>query len=127
MPVTLPDPLRRRDILFGADTPKEVLLEHARAYEEADKLDEALQFYAEAADRPGLERVRAKAIEAGDAFILKAVARAMPELVAEADWKSLIARADALGKELYAEQARGALEGHLEALEPEEKRGQGKA
>ena len=127
MPVQLPDPLKRRDILFGVDTPKEVLVEYARAYEEADKLDEALQFYAEAADRPGLERVRAKAIETGDAFILKAVARAMPELVAEGDWKSLIARAEALGKELYAEQARGALEGHLEALEPEEKRGQGKA
>lgn len=127
MPVELPDPLKRRDILFGADTPKEVLLEYARTYEEADKLDEALQFYAEAVDRPGLERVKTKAIEAGDAFILKAVARAIPELVAEADWKSLISRAESLGKELYAEQARGALEGHLEALEPEEKRGQGKA
>ena len=127
MPVEIPDPLRRRDILYGADTPKEVLVEHARAYEEADKLDEALQFYAQAADRQGLERVKTKALEAGDAFVLKAVARAMPELVGEDDWKSLIARAEALGKELFAEQARGALEGHLEALEPEEKRGQGKA
>ncbi len=127
MPAELPDPLHRRDILFGINTPKEVLVEHGRAYEEAGKLDEALQFYTEAADREGLERVKTKAIETGDAFVLKGVARTMPELVGEGDWKRLIARAEALGKELYAGQARAALEGHLEALEPEEKRGQGKA
>jgi hypothetical protein len=127
MPPELPDPLNRREILYGPDTGTEKLVEYARAYEEAGKVDEALQFYTQAGDRDGLARVKNRAIDSGDAFLLKAVARALPDLVDEGDWKSLIASAEKLGKQLYAEQARAALEGHLEALEPEEKRGQGKA
>ncbi|MHC4915336.1 MAG: hypothetical protein ACYTGB_07570 [Planctomycetota bacterium] len=126
MPVQIPDPLKRREVLYG-ETPPEVLVEHGKAYEEEGKIDEALQFYTYAKDAEGLRRVKVKAIEMGDAFLLKAVARELPDDVGEADWQSLITNAEKLGKELYAEQARKALEGQLEALEPEEKRGQGKA
>ena len=47
-----------------------------------------------------------------------------------AAWSADYASWDALFKSTTppdAEQARAALEGHLEAMEPEEKRGQGKA
>ena len=126
MAVELPDPLRRREILYG-DTPKETLVAYGLAYEEAGRIDDALQFYVQAADRQAVGRIKNKALDAADAFLLKAVARAFPDMVGEGDWKMLIASAEKLGKELYAEQARKAIEGHLEALEPEEKRGQGKA
>jgi hypothetical protein len=127
MAVELPDPLKRRDILYGSNTPKETLVEYGAAYEEQGLIDDALQFYSEAKDQAGLKRIKTKALDVADAFLLKAVARALPELVSEDDWKQMISVAEKLGKELYAEQARAALEGHLEAMEPEEKRGQGKA
>ena len=127
MPPQLPDPLERRQVLYDPEADPAELIEFGRAYEQAGRFGDALQFYIEAADRPGLERVKARALETADAFLLKGVARAVPELAGEEDWKALAARAEELGKELYAGQARAALEGHLEALEPEEKKGQGKA
>lgn len=122
MPATagIPDPLKRREILYGG-TSKESLLAHARAYEEAGRCDDALQFFEQAGDRQGLERMKQKAHEIGDAFMLKRIAKAMPDLVGPADWEAMVRRAEELGKTLYAEQARQALTGHLEALEPEEK------
>ncbi len=126
MTVRIPDPLKRREVLYG-ESPAESLVEHGKAYEEEGKIDEALQFYTYAKDAEGLRRVKRKAIETGNAFLLKAVARELPDEVGEDDWKMLITSAEKLGMELYAEQGRKALEGHLEALEPEEKRGQGKA
>ncbi len=127
MAVTLPDPLKRREILYGTDTPKETLVEYGAAYEEQGRIDDAMQFYSQAGDEAGLKRIKTKAFDVGDAFLLKGVARALPELVSEDDWKQMVSVAEKLGKDQYAEQARAALEGHLEALEPEEKRGQGKA
>jgi len=127
MALNLPEPLKRREILYGASTSREALVDYGAAYEEQGRLDDALQFYTQAEDQAGLERIKAKSLEVGDAFLLKGVARARPELVSEEDWKQMIEIAERLGKELYADQARAALEGHLEAMEPEEKRGQGKA
>jgi hypothetical protein len=127
MAVEIPDPLRRREALYGPDTPPETLVEYAAAYEQRGRIDDALQFYVQAGDQAGLRRMKSKALELGDAFLLKALARAEPGMVDEQDWRNMVAAADRLGKELYARQARAALEGHLEALEPEEKRGQGKA
>jgi hypothetical protein len=126
MGLTLPEPLKRREILYGPNTPPGVLLDYGRAYEEAGRPTDALQFYVQAGDRDGLDRVKATAVKNGDAFTMKAVARAMPDLVGESDWRTLIDRAGQLGKELFAAQAKAALEGQLGALEPEEKSGQGK-
>jgi hypothetical protein len=126
MPVELPEPLRRREILYGPQTPPETLIEYGKAYEEAGRIDDALQFFEQARDRAGLERVKHQAFQAGDAFMLKRIAKAMPEMVTPADWEQMASRAEALGKQLYAEQARQALAGHLEAVEPEEKQGLGK-
>ena len=127
MAVKLPDPMRRRDILYGSDTPPETLAEYGEAYEQLGQFDEALQFYSQGRIMDGLKRMKAKAHELGNAFMMKVIAKSAPELVGEDDWKNLIDAAARLGKEAYAAQARAALEGHLEALEPEEKRGQGKA
>jgi len=122
----LPKPLKRREILYGPNTPPEVLVEYGKAYEDQGLLDDALQFFEQARDRAGLERAKAAAIKNGHAFTLKRVAKCLPELVTPADWEALIARAEQQGMALYAEQGRAALAGHLEAAEPEEKQGLGK-
>ena len=68
--IRLPGPLKRRDILYGPETTPEKLVEYGRAYEEAGRLDDALQFYEQAGDRAGLARVKEGAFELGDAFTL---------------------------------------------------------
>lgn len=123
----LPKPLRRREVLYGPNTPPEELVRLGRAYEQEGRLDDALQFYEQARDREGLGRMKTAAVKDGNAFALKRVAKCLPELVAQADWEALIARAEAAGLSLYAEQGRAALAGHLEAAEPEEKKGLGKS
>jgi len=105
----LPRPLRRRDILYGVETPAEELVEHAGLYFEENLVFDAADFFARAKDRPGLARVKARAIEMGDAFLLHVVQQALPELVSDADWKDLGDRARSLGKDAYA--ARAALGG----------------
>jgi hypothetical protein len=127
MAAQLPKPLKRREILYGPITPPETLIELGRAYEQEGRLDDALQFFEQARDRAGLERMKAAALRDGNAFILKRVAKCLPELVTPADWEALIAKAEELGLALYAEQGRAAIAGHLEASEPEEKKGLGKS
>ncbi|GEM_PF-533614 len=123
MAVKLPNVLERREILYGQNTPKHTLVEYGMAYEERARLDDAVQFYVQAGDEAGLGRIKAKAMDIGDAFLLKAVAKAAPKMVSGDDWRALIENAERLGKNLYADQARAALKGSLEALEPAEKRG----
>ncbi len=125
MAVRLPDPLKRREILYGEGVSPETLVEYGQAYEDAGRMDDALQFFEQARDRKGLERMKSHAFKTGDAFVLKRVAKVMPELVAPGDWEQMVRRAEELGKNLFAGQARQALAGHLEALEPEEKQGLG--
>ena len=127
MAVQLPDPLRRREVLYGPGIPSEVLVEYGQAYETAGRMDDALQFFEQARDRAGLARMKAHALKIGDAFILKRIAKAIPEMVTPGDWELLVKCAEGLGKTLYAEQARHAIAGHWEALEPAEKQGLGKA
>jgi hypothetical protein len=127
MAVKLPDPLKRREILYGASTPPEALVEYGLAYEEAGRMDDALQFFEQAADRKGLARMKDHAFATGDAFVLKRIAKVAPDMVAPADWERMVKRAEELGKAFFAEQARSAIAGHLEAVEPEEKQGLGKA
>ncbi|HOX05658.1 MAG TPA: hypothetical protein PK280_04575 [Planctomycetota bacterium] len=127
MAVNLPDPLRRREILYGVDTPAATLSEYGQAYEEEGRFDDALQFFEQARDAKGLGRIKEQAFKLGDAFMLKRIAKAMPEMATPADWERMAKRAEELGKNLFAEQARQALAGHLEAVEPEEKQGLGKA
>jgi hypothetical protein len=119
--------MRRREILYGSGTSAETLAEYGMAYEEVGHFDEALQFYSQCKDREGLKRMKTKSFELGNAFMLKVIAKALPDMVGESDWKDMIEAATRMGKDAYAAQAQSALEGHLEALEPEEKRGQGKA
>ncbi len=101
----LPRPLRRRDILYGVSTPAEELAALGPAYFEQDMLFDAADFFVEARDREGLSRIRERAIETGDAFLLGRVRDGLPELVSDQDWKDLARNAAASGKEAYVARA----------------------
>jgi len=113
-------PLKKRDVLYGEDTPKEKLIELARAHLAAGEEADALAFFCEAADEAGLREMQKRAIDAGDAFGLAQIARTLPKLVTRGDWDRLAQRAGELGKDAYAARAR--LDDPTAPLEPEEKR-----
>jgi hypothetical protein len=105
MAVRLPRPLARREVLYGPDTPRERLVELANAYLERDLVFDAADFFVQARDRDGLEIIKNRARDAGDAFLLRQVQTAVPDLVSRSDWEALAARAREIGKGIYAERA----------------------
>jgi len=78
----------------------------AEAYLEEGRCIEALDFFAQANARERLAELRAEAVAAGDAFLLRAVARAMQDPPERAEWEALAAAAEAAGKQRYATEAR---------------------
>ncbi|MHC5057865.1 MAG: hypothetical protein ACYTKD_24625 [Planctomycetota bacterium] len=105
MAARLPRPLRRREILYGIDTPPETLSGLADAYLQEGLVFDAVDFFAQAGDRDGLGHVKKLAIETGDAFLLRGVKEAVPDLVEKADWDELARAAKSLGKDAYAGRA----------------------
>ena len=102
---SFPRPLARRQVLYGTGTPGEKLVELGHAYLDEGLLFDAADFFSEAHDREGLKLVKARACETGDAFLLRQVEQAWPELVSKADWEELARSARSLGKPVYAERA----------------------
>jgi len=78
----------------------------ADAYLAADRHVEAVDFLGKLEDADALRDLRARAVEAGDAFLLRDVASAMGERPAREEWKALAEAASAQGKLRYAEEAR---------------------
>jgi hypothetical protein len=78
----------------------------AEAYLAEERKLEALAFLrlANAADR--LDAVRADAVQDGDAFLLREVARVQARPATREEWRALAASAESAGRERYAEEAR---------------------
>jgi hypothetical protein len=106
---TIPNPLDRRH-LIEKDLSDAQALEIAEAYRAAGRSVEAVDFFAKAHARDRLAELRSRAIETGDVFLLRAVARAMEEPPARAEWSATAEAADAAGKDRYAAEARRQLE-----------------
>lgn len=101
----LPDPLTRRH-LVEQELPADQALRIAEAYVEEDRPLEAIDFFARAGALERLGSLRELAIEQGDAFLLREVARALSERPTRDQWLALAERADQAGKERYAVEAR---------------------
>lgn len=101
----IPGALERRH-LIEKDLSEAHALAIAEAYLAEGRQVEALEFLAKAKAREQLSELRARALEAGDAFLLRAVARAMQEPPARTEWESVAAAAEAAGKQRYASEAR---------------------
>ena len=77
----------------------------ADAYLADDRLVEAVDFLGKLEGSEGLKGLRVRAVEEGDAFLLRGVAAAMGERPGREEWQALAASASALGKLRYAEEA----------------------
>ena len=101
----IPGPLERRHLL-AREIPADQALRIGEAYVAEERFPEAVEFLQKAGADERLEALRARAIEAGDAFLLRAVARAQDEPPARQDWLRLAEAAAAAGKLQYEEEAR---------------------
>lgn len=98
MPIKLPTPIAKRDILYSPETPKEQLSDYGRQYLEANLLPDALEFFAMAKDEAGMTKVKEKGIDLGDSYLLRRLERVQAEMVKPADWLRLGETAWSVGK-----------------------------
>jgi hypothetical protein len=105
----IPNPLDRRH-LIEKDLKEAQALETAEAYLAAGRTVEAVDFLGKAGAHDRLAELRSGAIEAGDVFLLRAVARAMEEPPTGAEWGAIAEAAAHAGKDRYAAEARRQLD-----------------
>jgi hypothetical protein len=98
----LPDPLKRRDVLYGKNTPSEVLREYGDLYLNEGKPNDAVEFFGQAGYQEGLQRIRQMAIEEGDLFLFSRAAEFLQEEVSPEEWSKVGKKALEHGKYLFA-------------------------
>lgn len=101
----IPDPLKRRHLVERNQAPDQALA-IGEAYLAEGRVFEALDFLRKAQAGERLAELRARAVSEGDAFLLRAVARADGTPPTHAEWSELGTAAAAAGKERYAADAR---------------------
>ncbi len=98
----LPDPLKRRDILYGKNTPSEALKGYGDLYLQEGRLNDAVEFFGRARYRKGLLHIRQIAVEEGDFFLFSRAMEFLQEEVAPETWRELGRKAMEKGKYLFA-------------------------
>lgn len=101
----IPDPLERRHWVERG-LPEAQAQRVADAYLAAGRRLEALDFLASVGAEEALAGLRREAIEAGDLFLLRAVASASGRASTREEWVELAEAAEAAGKLRYAADAR---------------------
>ena len=98
----LPDPLKRRDILYGQNSSAEVLREYGDLHLYEGKPNDAVEFFGQACYKEGLQRIRHMAMEEGDLFLFSRAMEFLQEEVFPEDWRKLGKKALEQGKHLFA-------------------------
>lgn len=101
----IPGPLERRQLIERELAPAQAL-KTAEAYLAEGRVLEAVEFLGRAGDEERLRAVRREALEAGDVFLMRAVAAATGKAPDREEWLALAAAAEAAGKHRYAADAR---------------------
>ncbi len=101
----LPNPLERRH-LIERDLPPAQAARVAEAYRAEGRSLDALDFLHAAGDSDGLAALRREAVQAGDTFLLRAIAGVTGEAPRRDEWQALAEAAVGAGKERYAADAR---------------------
>ena len=101
----IPGPLERRHLIERELAPAQAL-KTAEAYLAEGRSLEAVAFLAKAGDEERLQALRQEALQAGDLFLMRAVANATGKAPDRDEWLALAAAAEASGKQRYAVDAR---------------------
>lgn len=122
----LPDPLSKRDIIFGEDTPREDLIAYGKAFLEQEQIYDALSCFAQAKAHDEIEKIAEIAMEEGDAALWQETLIVRGKKADPEEWRQLAKRAEALGKEYFAEFAYEQAGDEAKALQYRQKREQEK-
>lgn len=101
----LPHYKSKQQILFAKDAKPEMLSDYGRKYLKAGWLSDALEFFARAGDKRGLEEIRAQSLQEGDVFLFRRTLDALTTTAADSEWKQLGENARGLGKLQFAREA----------------------
>lgn len=101
----LPDYRFKQKILYIDKISPESLISYGDLYWEAEALSDALDFYARASHAAGIEKIRKRALENGDVFLLQGAARAQGLELQDADWENIARTAVRLKKLSFAGHA----------------------
>ncbi len=93
-----PDPLDKREVIYGDDTTDEELRETGDLYFEENYLVDAIEAYEEADYKEGGEKILEKAVQTGDYFLVQRVDENWPNLVDKETWKKAGENAEANGR-----------------------------
>ena len=104
----IPDPIQRRHLIEQSSPEQARAI--ADAYLAEDRCVEAIDFLKVAAANDRLAELQGRAISDGDAFLLRAVARALGVSPSRDDWQKLEVAARESGRERYAIEARRQVE-----------------
>ena len=100
-----PPSRKKRELLNGPATPPERLSALGGAAEAEGFLNDALDFFEKAGDGEGLARLRARAVEEGDLFLLGRASKALVRAASREELAVLARRAEELGKIAFAVEA----------------------
>lgn len=99
------DYLIKRDLLNEPNAERRKLLEWAGCCLEAGYVHDALEFYKKAGDTSSIEGILEKAMEEGDAFLVKQALDGLKRDLSAEEWLKLGKRAESLGKFVFAVEA----------------------
>src|SRR5258708_14304323 len=100
--VELPAEERVRELTADPKLTPEEANRYGDLFVQAGKYPVAMMFYERTKDRERLGRVKKDAIRMGDAFLLHAITRLIPDLVEAGEWKEAGDAAHKEGKLLFA-------------------------
>jgi len=100
LPKGLPDCLKKRRLLNDSGISPEVCREYGEKFLALGFWEDALEFFAKGNCQPGLEKLKAQALESGDAHLLARLGKHSPET-----WRRLADQAVKLGKVHFARRA----------------------
>ena len=101
----LPDYRLKQKILFLDKTSDESFVHYGDLCAQAGAYTDALDFYAKARHKKGIEKIRQFAMSNGDAFLFQQTTRALGTQPNDADWEELAQKATRLKKFSFARQA----------------------
>ncbi|HOX43998.1 MAG TPA: hypothetical protein PK668_10395 [Myxococcota bacterium] len=100
----LPDVKEKTKRLYAKDATPAGLSAQAEEYLAAGWLSDAIDFFDKARDVKGLERVMARAIDEGDAFLLRRCLKCLGKEDKDGEWGRLAEKALELGKLMFARE-----------------------
>ena len=100
LPRGMPDCLKKRRLLNDKGLSPEACRDYGEKFLELGFLEDALEFFVQGLYQPGLDKIKAMAIEAGDAYLMGKLGPHAPE-----DWRRVADQALKLGKVQFARRA----------------------